>query len=195
MKQLYNRVMMLLTVLAFSTAPSALGQANQQASQPAGQTAEPQQRAIGGDPIQQLNLTPEQREQIRSIRENNKTERMTVNNQLREANRALNEALNSDSPDEALVEQRLRDLASAQAAAARMRVLTEIKIRRVLTKEQRATLRALQAQALENRREQRQLNNAEQRQQRVEQRRALQNQRNGLGPIFRQRENQRRPRL
>jgi len=194
MKQLYNRVMMLLTVLAFSTVPSALGQAGQQTSQPAGQTAEPQQRAIGGDPIQQLNLTPEQREQIRSIRENNKTERMTVNNQLREANRALNEALNSENPDEALVEQRLRDLAAAQAAAARMRVLTEIRVRRVLTKEQRNTLRVLQAQALENRREQRQLNNTEQRQQRIEQRRALQNQRNGLGPLLRQREN-RRPRL
>jgi len=194
MKQLYNRVMMLLTVLAFSTVPSALGQAGQQTSQPAGQTAEPQQRAIGGDPIQQLNLTPEQREQIRSIRENNKTERMTVNNQLREANRALNEALNSENPDEAVVEQRLRDLAAAQAAAARMRVLTEIRVRRVLTKEQRNTLRVLQAQALENRREQRQLNNTEQRQQRIEQRRALQNQRNGLGPLLRQREN-RRPRL
>ena len=194
MKQLYNRVMMLLTVLAFSTVPSALGQAGQQTSQPAGQTAEPQQRAIGGDPIQQLNLTPEQREQIRSIRENNKTERMTVNNQLREANRALNEALNSENPDEAVVEQRLRDLAAAQAAAARMRVLTEIRVRRVLTKEQRNTLRVLQAQVLENRREQRQLNNTEQRQQRIEQRRALQNQRNGLGPLLRQREN-RRPRL
>ena len=194
MKQLYNRVMMLLTVLAFSTVPSALGQAGQQTSQPAGQTAEPQQRAIGGDPIQQLNLTPEQREQIRLIRENNKTERMMVNNQLREANRALNEALNSENPDEAVVEQRLRDLAAAQAAAARMRVLTEIRVRRVLTKEQRNTLRVLQAQALENRREQRQLNNSEQRQQRIEQRRALQNQRNGLGPLRRQREN-RRPRL
>jgi len=195
MKQLYNRVMMLLTVLAFSTVPSVLGQAGQQVSPPLGQTAEPQQRAIGGDPIQQLNLTPEQREQIRSIRENNKSERMAINSQLREANRALNEALNSENPDEALVDQRLRDLASAQAAASRMRVLTEIRIRRVLTKEQRTTLRALQAEALENRREQRQLTNSEQRQQRVEQRRALQNQRNGLGPLLRQRENQRRPRL
>ena len=195
MKQIYNRVMMLLTVLAFSTVPSVLGQAGQQASQQPGQTAEPQQRAIGGDPIQQLNLTPEQREQIRSIRENNKTERLAINSQLREANQALNEALNSENPDEALVEKRLGDLASAQAAAARMRVLTEIRIRRVLTKEQRTTLRTLQAQALENRREQRQLNNSEQRQQRIEQRRALQNQRNGLGPLLRQRENQRRPRL
>ena len=73
MKQLYNRVMMLLTVLAFSTVPSVLGQAGQQSIQQSGQTAEPQQRAMAGDPIQQLNLTPEQREQIRSIRENNKT--------------------------------------------------------------------------------------------------------------------------
>ncbi|HEY6232909.1 MAG TPA: periplasmic heavy metal sensor [Pyrinomonadaceae bacterium] len=190
MKQLYNRVMMLLTVLAFATVPSVLGQAGQQAIQQTGQIAEPQQRPTDGDPIQQLNLTPEQREQIRSIRENNKSERMTISNRLRDANRALDEAMNADNPDEALVEQRLRDVAAAQAAASRLRILTEIRIRRVLSKEQRDTLRALQIQARQNRRE-RQMDNPEQRQQRVEQRRALQNQRNGLGPLLRRRENQR----
>jgi Spy/CpxP family protein refolding chaperone len=192
MKQYYNRVLMLLTVLAFSAAsPSILGQT----TQPPTPTAEPQQRAFGGDPIQQLNLTPEQREQIRSIRENNKADRAAINEQLREANRALEEALSSDNPDEALVEQRLRSVAAAQAASTRMRVLTEISIRRVLTLEQRNILRSLQQQARESRRE-RMLANPEARQKRLEERsRALQNRRNGLGPLLRQRANQRRPPL
>jgi Spy/CpxP family protein refolding chaperone len=192
MKQYYNRVLMLLTVLAFSGGvPSILGQTTPQPVP----IAEPQQRAFGGDPIQQLNLTPEQREQIRSIRENNRADRAAINEQLREANRALEEALNSDHPDEALVEQRLRSVAAAQAASTRMRVLTEIRIRRVLTQEQRNILRSLQQQARESRRE-RMLANPEERQKRREERsRALQNQRNGLGPLLRQRENQRRPRL
>ena len=192
MKQYYHRVLMLLTVIVFSgLTPSILGQT----TPPSTATAEPQQRAFGADPIQQLNLTPEQRQQIRSIRENNKADRAAINEQLREANRALEEALNSDNPDEALVEQRLRSVAAAQAAATRMRILTEIRIRRVLTLEQRNILRSLQQQARESRRE-RMLANPEVRQKRLEERsRALQNRRNGLGPLLRQRENQRRPRL
>jgi len=189
MKQHYNRILMLLTVLAFSAAvPSILGQT---AQQPTG-TAEPQQRAFGGDPVQQLNLAPEQREQIRSIRENNKAERAAINEQLREANRALDEALNADNPDETLVEQRLRNVATAQAASMRMRVLTEIRVRRVLTAEQRNILRSLQQEARESRRERL----LDERQKRREERtRALQNQRNGLGPLLPRRENQRRPQL
>ncbi|HEV2826177.1 MAG TPA: Spy/CpxP family protein refolding chaperone [Pyrinomonadaceae bacterium] len=192
MKQYYNRILMLLTVIVFSgVTPSILGQT----TPPSPATAEPQQRAFGADPIQQLNLTPEQRQQIRSIRENNKADRAAINEQLREANRALEEALNSDNPDEALVEQRLRSVAAAQAAATRMRILTEIRIRRVLTLEQRNILRSLQQQARESRRE-RMLANPEARQKRLEERsRALENRRNGLGPLLRQRGNQRRPRL
>jgi Spy/CpxP family protein refolding chaperone len=192
MKQHYNRVLTILTVLTFLAAvPSILGQT---APQPTA-TAEAQQRAFGGDPIQQLNLTPEQREQIRSIRENNKVERAAVNEQLREANRALEEALNFDNPDEASVEKRLHDVSAAQFAATRMRVLTEIRIRRVLTAEQRNILRSLQQQARETRRERMQANSEERQKRREERSRAIQNQRNGLGPLLRRRENQRRPRL
>jgi len=192
MKQYYNRVLMLLTVIVFSgVTPSVLGQT----TQPPTPTAEPRQRAFAGDPVQQLNLTPEQREQIRSIRENNRADRASINEQLRGANRALEEALSSDNPDEALVEQRLRSVAEAQAASTRMRVLTEIRIRRVLTLEQRNILRSLQKQARESRRE-RMLANPEERQKRLEERsRALQNRRNGLGPLLPRRGNQRRPRL
>jgi len=180
-----GKILTLLVTLAFFAAAQAvLGQTLPQ--QPGG--SEVQQGAL--DPIRQLNLTPEQREQIRSIREENKTERATINDRLREANLALKTVLDLENPDEASVEQRLRDVATAQAAAMRMRVLTEIRIRRVLTREQRVILRTLQEQAQEIRRE-RLLTSPDER----ERRRALQNQRNGLGPLLPRRENPRRPRL
>ncbi|HUS10078.1 MAG TPA: periplasmic heavy metal sensor [Pyrinomonadaceae bacterium] len=191
MKQHYSRLLTLLTVLTFPAAvPSILGQTTTQPTA----TVEAQRRAFGDDAIQQLNLTPEQREQIRSIREDNKVERAALNQQLREANRALEEALNSDNPDEASVEKRLHDVSAAQFAATRMRVLTEIRIRRVLTAEQRNILRSLQQQARETRRERLQVNSEARQKRREERSRALQNQRNGLGPLLRRRENQRRPR-
>jgi Spy/CpxP family protein refolding chaperone len=177
-------------LLAVFTFPAAVAPVAGQGAQQPATTPEPQQ---GGDPIRQLNLTPEQREQIRSIRQSNQGERAAANQRLRETNQALEEALDLDTPDEALVEQRVRDVAAAQAVAMRIRILTEIKVRRVLTAEQRTTLRSLQRQALEAQRERR-LNNPEERQKQKDERsRSLQNQRNGLGPLLPRRENQRRP--
>ena len=186
-----GNILTLLAVLVFLVAVPASGQEGQAAAQ---QTPVPDsQPGGGGDPIRQLNLTPEQREQIRSIRENNKEERAAINQRLRETNRALDEALNAEDPIEGVIEQRVRDVAAAQAAAMRMRVLTEIRIRRVLTLEQRRILRTLQQEAIRSRQERR-LDNVEERQRRrQEQNRSLQNQRNGLGPLNPRRNPQRRP--
>ncbi|SRR6266496_1333972 len=134
------------------------------------------------DPITQLNLTPEQRQKIRAIREQTKSERAATNQRLRESNIALQQALDVDNPDEAVIEQRLRDAATAQAASIRMRVLTEVRIRRVLTPEQLATLRSLRLQAAGARREQR-LENGPARQGSAGSRPAS-NQRNGLAPLL-----------
>jgi Spy/CpxP family protein refolding chaperone len=185
-----GRILTLLALLAFlSAVPSASGQTVQQP----GATAEPQQGGAGGDPISQLNLTPEQRQQIRSIRQGNQAERAAINQRVREANRSLEEALDSDTPDEAVVEQRTRDLGAAQAAAMRMRILTEVRIRKVLTLEQLRILRTLRQQArqvdgqgLRNERQQ-------QRRQTLDGTRGLQNQRNEPRPLLRRRDLQRRP--
>ena len=98
------------------------------------------------DPIEQLNLTPEQRQRIRMIFEENKDERQMINRRVREANVALDQALDGQPIDESLVEQRLNDLAVAQAAQMRMRIRTEMKIRRELNHGQLATLRRLRLQ-------------------------------------------------
>lgn len=98
------------------------------------------------DPIEQLNLTPEQRQRIRMIFEENKDERQMTNRRVREANVALDQALDAEPIDENIVEQRLNDLAAAQAAQMRMRIRTEMKIRRELNPAQLATLRRLRLQ-------------------------------------------------
>lgn len=144
--------------------------------------AEGQQPVTSGDPIRELNLTPEQREQIRAIREEMRDERAAINRRLRETNRALEETLDSDNPDNAVVEKLLRDVSEAQAASLRMRVTTEMKVRRVLTPEQLATLRALRQNARDTRRE-RQIENNDMRRRDGLQRRGLPS-RNTIAPIF-----------
>jgi len=98
------------------------------------------------DSINQLNLTPEQRQRIRTIFETNKTERQSTNRRLREANLALTQALDAEPIDENVIDQRLNELAAAQAAQMRMRIQIELKIRRELTPEQLATWRRLRLQ-------------------------------------------------
>lgn len=99
------------------------------------------------DPIEQLRLTPEQRQRVRMIFEENKNERQSINRRVREANVALDQALDAEPADETVIDQRLNDLAMAQAAQMRMRIYTELKIRRELRPEQLATLRRLRLQA------------------------------------------------
>lgn len=99
------------------------------------------------DPIEQLRLTPEQRQRVRMILEDNKDERQSINRRVREANVALDQALDAEPTDEAVIDQRLSELATAQAAQMRMRIHTELKIRRELRPEQLAILRRLRLQA------------------------------------------------
>lgn len=142
---------------------------------------ENQQPGPGGDPIRDLNLSPEQRERIRAIREEQRDERATINQHLRETNRALEELLDSESPSEAQIDKHLRDIAEAQAASLRMRVATEMKVRKVLTPEQLTTLRILRQNARDSRRE-RQIENNQRRREGIE-RRGVPS-RNTIAPVF-----------
>lgn len=98
------------------------------------------------DPIEQLRLTPDQRQAVRQIVADTRIERQMTNRRLREANVALDQALDAQPTDENLIEQRINEVAAAHAAQLRMRINTEIKIRRVLRPDQLATLRRLRLQ-------------------------------------------------
>ena len=140
-------------------------------------------RNFGGDPIRQLNLTAEQREQIRIIREQSRDERATINQRVRETNRALEEALDSDNPNQSVLEERIQELSLAQAEAMRMRIKTEVKIRQVLTSEQRIMLKEMRQNVHQLRYRRREDGNIE-RERRLEQRtRRLERRRNQVRPI------------
>jgi Spy/CpxP family protein refolding chaperone len=98
------------------------------------------------DPIEQLRLAPDQRQAIRRIVAETRNERQMTNRRVREANVALDQALDAQPTDENLIEQRINELAAAQAAQLRMRIHTEMKIRRILRPEQLATLQRLRLQ-------------------------------------------------
>ena len=104
--------------------------------------------------LRPLNITPDQGERIQAIYAEMADERQAATRRLRLAHRALSEAIESPTPDEALIEQRSKEVADAQATTIRLRSLTEARILQVLTQEQRVKLRQLRAQAQTPRRNQ-----------------------------------------
>ena len=100
--------------------------------------------AGAGGLLRVLNLTPEQRAQIKAIRRETEPQGRLLGARLRQARRALDEAIYSDNPDERVVEERVREVSAAQAAVMRLRTFTELKIRRVLSPEQLDAFRQLQ---------------------------------------------------
>lgn len=105
-----------------------------------------QEPELPSDPIEQLRLSPDQRQAIRRIVADTREERQMTNRRVREANVLLDQALDAQPTDENLIDQRINDLAAAQAAQLRLRIHTEIKIRRLLRPDQLATLQRLRLQ-------------------------------------------------
>ena len=91
-----------------------------------------------------LNLTPEQRAQIASIRRETQPQGRLLGARLRQSRRALDEAIYAANPDDATIEERVREVGAAQAAVLRLRSFTELRIRRVLSPGHLEAFRRLQ---------------------------------------------------
>lgn len=109
----------------------------------------------GGDLLRQLNLTPEQIEKLKQLREGNREQRRQIGQRIREARIALDRAIYMENADEATVERRARELAAAQAEQVRLQAMTELGVRRILTPEQLQTFRDLRERAEQMRRNRR----------------------------------------
>lgn len=142
-----------LLFLCFSTLEARAQDGNSSSSREVQQNAGNQ----AADLIGILGLTLDQRAKIRAIREQNRAERQQATERLRQAQQALDAAIYSDDTSEATVEARARELAAAQAVTTRLRALTELSIRRVLTPEQLGTLRDLRLRQAERRRLEREM--------------------------------------
>ena len=134
-----------LTLLLFPLCAEAAAQEQDEPQAP--QQGPPQNPARALNLMQRLNLSREQRQQLREIRRESEPGRRDLARRLRLARRALDEAIYADAADEALVEQRSRELAALQSQLARQRALTELKVRRVLTDEQLRLFRSLRQEA------------------------------------------------
>jgi Spy/CpxP family protein refolding chaperone len=167
-RNLPKLVLMMLTAVTIllSVSFTTTVRAQDQDSQPGDE-----QPAV--DPVSSLRLTPEQRERIRQINQQNRAERVRVNQQLKAAQDSLEAALDEDNPDQSLVEQRIRDVANAQAAHIRMRVSNELRIRSVLTPEQLRVWKEIRSRQSNRRRMDKPDGG----------RRDLPNQRNGIAPL------------
>ena len=106
--------------------------------------------------LRSLNLTPEQIQKVRDIYFELKDQRQAANQRLRLAQRALDEAIESPTPNETLIGQRSREVADAQANTIRLRSVTEARILQVLTPEQRTRLREMRQRNMALRRERQQ---------------------------------------
>ncbi|MDT7687451.1 MAG: periplasmic protein CpxP/Spy [Acidobacteriota bacterium] len=135
----------ILLLLITSGAARAQGQEPQPTQQE--QSVQSQEGKPGNNLMQRLNLTPEQRAQLREIRMQNEPETRELSRRVRLARRALDEAIYADAANESLIEQRAHALSDAQAALVRLRAATELKVRRVLTPEQLQSFRDLRIQA------------------------------------------------
>jgi Spy/CpxP family protein refolding chaperone len=155
------------------------------AQSPTPQNSEPAQtqaQAAQLPDFAQLNLSPDQIQKIRAINAEVKEQRQAAGMKLRQAQRALAEAVEAPTSNETLIEQRSHELADAQAATIRLRSLTEARILQVMTPDQRLKLREMRQRNQAARREalkqqQPPGNLLRQRQQRM--------QRNGNGPALR----------
>ena len=124
----------------------------------------PDQPADGGPPsgthipngrgsvLRELGLTREQVQDIRRINQARRSALEAAGRRLREANRALDEAIYADTADDSLIKTRLAELQSAQSEAASLRFEKELAIRRVLTPEQLVRFRDLRRKFEELRR-------------------------------------------
>jgi len=152
-------IVLLLAIVAVQvSAQSPTPQNPNEPAQTQTQTTQPNQAGQLPD-FAQLNLSPDQIQKIRAINLELKDQRQAANLKLRQAQRALAEAVESPTPNETLIDQRSRELADAQATTIRLRSLTESRILQVMTPEQRIRLREMrrQNQALRRQANQQQL--------------------------------------
>ena len=104
-----------------------------------------------GPLMRQANLTEAQRDQVRGVIDSHRDEMQAIAERARPAHEALQAALTSETFDEGTIRARYADVASveADAAVARARVYSEVF--QILTAEQQAQVKKLQAEMRERR--------------------------------------------
>jgi Spy/CpxP family protein refolding chaperone len=99
--------------------------------------------------FEELGLTREQIQQIRRINQDRKPVMQDAQAKWREASRALDAAIYSDTASDEEVKARTKDAQLAQAELIKERALTEYQIRKILTPDQLIKFRQLREQLMQ----------------------------------------------
>ena len=91
----------------------------------------------------ELNLSPDQIQKWRALNRELKDQEVAGNLRVREARRALTEAMEAPSPNEDLIKQRAKELADAQSAMTQLNALRQARVLQILTPEQRIKLKEI----------------------------------------------------
>lgn len=98
-----------------------------------------------------LDLSDEQRTQLVAIARQHQQDLAVAQMRLRQARRALNQAIYAENPEQNIVSERARDVATAQESLTRLNAQTELKVRQLLTPEQLKRFRELRRRQREER--------------------------------------------
>lgn len=131
-------ILPVLLVVAFLGAGSVAAQDDPPTEMPR-EAAQPAD--VRGNALRQLGLTPEQMRQIRRLNQARKPAIDVAHLRLREATRAMDEAIYAEQANETEVQTRLAEMQKAQAEVQRIRFTHEFAVRRVLTAEQLSKFR------------------------------------------------------
>ena len=144
----YPRLFLVFITALFAMSAAAYGQVAPS------QDGAPDDQTEGNRPnlFAELGLTPDQREQIRSINRERRPRMIEARMALGEAQRNLDMAIYADVVNESDVRARLKDFQTAEAELARVRFESELSIRKVLTPEQLIRFRDIRRKFAEERR-------------------------------------------
>ena len=95
---------------------------------------------------EQLGLTEEQTERLRALRSNAAKSSVRTRAELTIKQMELQELLQAEEPDRALIEKKVRELSDARYAAQMQRIDHRLAFRSVLTPDQREKIRSLRRQ-------------------------------------------------
>jgi Spy/CpxP family protein refolding chaperone len=124
-----------------------------------GQAAVPaaNQQRLRQEILRQIGLTPDQQARMQSVRQNHDDELIASGRRVRQARRALNQAIMAEHFDEAEVDRLAEDLGNAQKAQIKLNAKIRAEQRLVLTPEQLTRLKLIEQQVQRTRQQQQRL--------------------------------------
>ena len=157
MKTKTTDVLILLLTIIFILACTLVSvQAQTATQQPQTPDATQMQTTQAPNLQTELGLTPDQIQKWRALNQELRPQEVAGNLKVREAKRALAEAMEASSPNEDLIKQRAKELADAQSAMIQLQALRQARVLQILTPEQRVKLKEIKEKIQAIRQNQRQ---------------------------------------